>query len=164
MKISMNTRTLFGTLLMGILALALAACASQSAPAAASLPATSAPLTTSSAAVASATTSGAAAATTAPAADSGAAVSFSKDLMPIISNTCISCHGGEKTSKGLDMKTFDSLMAGSQNGPVITAGDAANSKLVQSIQSGKMPKRGTLLTAAQLQLFVDWVNAGAKNN
>jgi hypothetical protein len=44
------------------------------------------------------------------------------------------------------------------------AGDAAKSKLVQSIQLGKMPKRGTKLTAEQVQLFTDWVNAGAQDN
>jgi uncharacterized membrane protein len=91
-------------------------------------------------------------------------VSFSKDLTPILQDSCVSCHGGEKTSKALDMKTFANLMAGSQNGAVIVAGDAANSPLIQSIQSGKMPKRGTKLTADQVQLFVDWVNAGAQNN
>jgi hypothetical protein len=62
------------------------------------------------------------------------------------------------------MKTYASLMAGSQNGAVIIPGDAAKSMLIQSIQAGKMPKRGTKLTADQIKLLVDWVNAGAKNN
>ena len=91
-------------------------------------------------------------------------VSYSKDLAPILQTSCVSCHGGEKTSKDLDLKTFASLMEGSQNGAVVTPGDAANSLLVQKIQSGSMPKRGTKLTPAQLQLFVDWINAGAQNN
>jgi mono/diheme cytochrome c family protein len=77
---------------------------------------------------------------------------------------CVSCHGGEKTSKGLDLKSYASLMAGSQNGAVIVAGDAAASKLVTMIQAGKMPKKGTKLTAAELQLLLDWVNTGATNN
>jgi hypothetical protein len=64
----------------------------------------------------------------------------------------------------LDLKTFASLMAGSQNGAVIVPGDATNSKLVQSVQAGKMPKRGAKLTRDQIKLLVDWVNAGAQNN
>jgi mono/diheme cytochrome c family protein len=91
-------------------------------------------------------------------------VSFSKDIAPMFQNSCVNCHGGEKTSKALDLKTFASLMAGSQNGAVIVPGDATNSKLVQSVQSGKMPKRGAKLTPDQIKLLVDWVNAGAKNN
>jgi len=98
------------------------------------------------------------------AAGSTAPVSFAKDVLPILQNSCVSCHGGEKTSKGLDLKTYASLMTGSQNGAVITAGDASNSKLIQSIQSGKMPKRGGPLPADQIQLLVEWVNAGATNN
>ena len=93
-----------------------------------------------------------------------AGVSFAKDIMPILQTYCISCHGGEKTSKGLDLKTFTSLMAGSQFGAVVVPGDAANSKLVQSVQSGKMPKRGAKLTPDQIQLLMDWVNSGAKDN
>lgn len=91
-------------------------------------------------------------------------VSFSKDIMPIFQNTCVNCHGGEKTSKGLDMKTFASLMAGSQNGAILVPGDAANSKIIQSVESGKMPKRGPKLTQDQIQLLVDWINSGAQNN
>lgn len=92
------------------------------------------------------------------------AVSFSKDIMPIFEISCVNCHGGERTSKALDLKTYTSLMAGSQSGAVIVPGNAANSMLIQSIQAGKMPKRGTPLTAQQIQMLVDWVNAGAKNN
>jgi len=99
-----------------------------------------------------------------PAASAPVSVSFSKDIVPIFQNSCVNCHGGEKTSKALDLKTFASTMAGSQSGAMIVPGDAANSKLIQSVQLGKMPKRGTKLTPDQIKLLVDWVNAGAKNN
>jgi hypothetical protein len=93
-----------------------------------------------------------------------ASVSFSKDVLPILQNQCVSCHGGQKTSKGLDLKAYASMMAGSQSGAVIVSGDAAKSMLIQSIQLGKMPKRGGPLPADQILLLMDWVNAGAKNN
>ncbi|MCX6082534.1 MAG: hypothetical protein NTW32_23650 [Chloroflexi bacterium] len=91
-------------------------------------------------------------------------VSFTASIMPIMQVSCVSCHGGQKTSKGLDLKTYSSLMLGSQNGSMIVPGDATKSKLIESVQSGKMPKRGAKLTPAQIQLLVDWVNAGAQNN
>jgi uncharacterized membrane protein len=160
------TRTLTLTLALGLLlSLALAACGSQ--PAATSAPAqpqaaaaTNAPAATSAPATAETV------ATEAPAAQPAAAgaVSYSKDLQPIFQESCVSCHGGERTSRALDLKTFESLMAGSQNGAVIVPGQADASKLVQAIQSGKMPKRGTKWTPEQLKLLVDWVNAGAQNN
>ena len=55
-------------------------------------------------------------------------------------------------------------MAGSENGPVVTPGNALKSLLVELVSNGKMPKRGDKLTAAEIQLLTDWVNAGANDN
>ena len=62
------------------------------------------------------------------------------------------------------MDTYESLMAGSEDGPVITPGDAQESLLVQKILSGKMPKRGPKLTPEETQIIIDWINLGAQNN
>jgi hypothetical protein len=71
---------------------------------------------------------------------------------------------GEFTSKNLNMETYESLMTGSQNGPVIVAGSARESLLAQKISKGEMPKRGPKLTPGQIQIIIDWINAGAKDN
>jgi uncharacterized membrane protein len=94
----------------------------------------------------------------------GANVSFTKDVMPLLQSRCFNCHGGQQTSKGLNLTSYDSLMTGSENGPILTAGDAANSPIVQLVIAGKMPKRGPKLTPNEVQLLADWINAGAKNN
>ena len=98
-----------------------------------------------------------------PATSSGS-VSFVRDVMPILQSRCLSCHGGQQTQRGLSVASYDTLMAGSQNGPVIIPGDSANSLLVQLIQAGRMPKSGPGLTPAQIQTIVDWISAGALNN
>ncbi len=92
------------------------------------------------------------------------AVSFSKDIAPILESRCLSCHGGEKTSADLSMKTYDALMTGSENGVVLIPGDADNSLLIKLLLTNKMPKRGPKLLPAQVQLLIDWVKAGALNN
>ena len=71
---------------------------------------------------------------------------------------------GSFTSENLNMETYDSLMAGSQNGAVIVAGNAKESLLARKILKGEMPKRGTKLTSAQVQIIIDWINTGAPNN
>jgi len=91
-------------------------------------------------------------------------VSFSQDLVPIFEEFCIKCHGGEETEKGLDMKTHTALLAGSERGAVIVPGDADGSRLAQLILNGKMPKRGPKPSAEQIQLIINWINAGAQNN
>jgi len=96
----------------------------------------------------------------APSAD----VSYAKDVRPILESRCATCHMGEFVSEGLDMNTYESLLAGSQNGPVIVPGDAGKSLLIQKVTEGKMPKRGPKLTPVQIQTIIDWINAGAPNN
>jgi uncharacterized membrane protein len=103
------------------------------------------------------------AAATQPAAQ-GATVSFAQDVLPIIESRCANCHGGERTEKSLNLKTYADMMQASENGPVVTAGNATDSKLVELIVDQKMPKRGPKLTPPQVQLISDWVNQGALNN
>ena len=91
-------------------------------------------------------------------------VSYANDVRPILESRCASCHMGEFVSEGLDMDTYESLMAGSQNGPVIIPGDANDSLLIEKVTEGEMPKRGPKLTPTQIQLLKDWINAGALNN
>ena len=91
-------------------------------------------------------------------------ISYANDVRPILESRCGSCHMGEFVSEGLDMNTYESLLVGSQNGPVIIPGDANDSLLVQKITAGKMPKRGPKLTPTQIQIITDWIDADALNN
>jgi uncharacterized membrane protein len=95
---------------------------------------------------------------------SGAAVSFTNDVFPIIQSRCINCHGGNRTEEGLVMLTYAELMAGSNNGPVVMPRDSANSLLVEMVSTQKMPKRGPKLTPLQVQVIIDWINQGALDN
>jgi hypothetical protein len=162
-----HTIKVFLLLTLGILfAIVLSACGTQAAPTSAaevSNPPANAQAPAATSAPSEPTSAPAeAAATTAPAATG--AISFAKDVLPVLQSRCVSCHGGERTSKGLNLNAYDSLMTGSQNGAVIVPGDASNSLLVQLIQNGKMPKRGPKLTPGELQALLDWINAGALNN
>lgn len=71
---------------------------------------------------------------------------------------------GEFVSEGLHMDTYETLMAGSDHGPVIVPGDADDSLLVEKLLSSEMPKRGPKLTPIQIQTITDWIDAGAPNN
>jgi mono/diheme cytochrome c family protein len=91
-------------------------------------------------------------------------VSFARDIFPIFDQTCLKCHGGDKTEKGLSVKTYAALMQGSQRGAVIVPGDPGSSRLVQLLQSGKMPKRAPRLSETEIELVMEWIRAGAQNN
>jgi len=92
------------------------------------------------------------------------AVSFARDVLPIFTQVCVKCHGGEKTQKSLVLKSYDDVMQGSEDGPVILPGDPANSVLIDMIVQGKMPKNSPKLLPAQIRVITDWVKAGAPNN
>ena len=149
----------------------LSACGSQSAEptALASLPTENVPTATEAPTEVPAATDTSAPVVEEPAATEsvpagGATVSFANDILPIIQSRCINCHGGDRTEEGLSMNSYAEIMVGSENGSVITPGDAANSLLAQMVIEQEMPKRGPKLTPPQVQLIVDWINQGALNN
>ncbi len=91
-------------------------------------------------------------------------VSFAKDIVPILDNSCVNCHGGNRIEEGLKLQTYTDIFSGSKNGAVVVPGDATNSLLAESVANHKMPKRGAKLTDPQVQLIIDWINQGALNN
>lgn len=93
-----------------------------------------------------------------------ATVSFNDNILPIFQNSCINCHGGDKIEKGLSLRTYNDMMAGSENGVMVTPGNAAGSKLAELVANHKMPKRGPKLSDAQVQLIIAWINQGAQDN
>ena len=98
---------------------------------------------------------------TSPAPAPSQGISYTNDVRPILETRCARCHMGTFTSADLHIDSYEKLMAGSDNGPVIIPGNANESLLVQKILNGEMPKRGPKLTPAEVQIIIDWINAGA---
>ena len=97
-------------------------------------------------------------------------VSFSRDVFPILERTCLSCHGGVGpdgevvTEEGLDMTTYEKLIAGSLYGTVVEPGDPDESYLIELIVGGDMPKEGDPLAPEEIEILRRWIAAGAANN
>lgn len=91
-------------------------------------------------------------------------VSFTNDILPVLQNRCLNCHGGNRTEEGLVLLSYADVLKGSDNGLIVTPGNADTSLLVEVLVNQDMPKRGPKLTPDQVQLFIDWVNQGALDN
>jgi len=101
------------------------------------------------------------------------AVSFSQDVRPIIDKYCIECHlaGGEGyQASGFGMGSYEDLMKGTRNGPMIIAGDSLGSNMLVLMEgradpSIKMP-HGKSVSASkeELETIRRWIDQGAKNN
>lgn len=99
-----------------------------------------------------------------PPADSTTAVSFSHEVLPIFTGICVKCHAGDTAPHSLVLTTYDDVMAGSENGDVIEAGDPASSALIEKITTGKMPRNSPHLLPGQIKAIWNWVKQGALNN
>jgi outer membrane lipoprotein-sorting protein len=85
----------------------------------------------------------------------------------IFKTSCTGCHSATRPSGGLDLSSYDAVMAGGQSGKCIVAGDPDNSLLLQLVNGTKkpsMPKGSDPLDSATVQTISDWIKAGAKNN
>ena len=91
-------------------------------------------------------------------------VSFSSDVAPILNQRCIGCHGNGQPSAGLDLSTYEGVMAGAKGREVVVPGNPSKSLLVTNVKSGKMPRNGAKLTAEQITILNDWVSEGAPDN
>ena len=75
---------------------------------------------------------------------------------PLFNAQCGTCHGSTG-SAGLDLTTYAGVMKGGNNGPVILAGDSANSTLV-IVQSGEHFAK---FSGEELETIGRWIDAGA---
>jgi len=96
---------------------------------------------------------------------SGTPRSFSEKVLPIFEAKCAISHNLQMTLGGWDATSYESVMTNGTNGPVVVAGDTANSILAQLIpgKQGLMPPSGQL-PENERQTILYWIVAGADNN
>lgn len=102
------------------------------------------------------------------------AVSFEKELLPILTKKCVDCHkapfeenGKKKEPKaGLRLDAAWAIVKGSENGPILTAGSPDKSGIFESVtlpkdDDGHMPPKGDDLTPEEVALLKKWIEEGA---
>ncbi|MEI7686478.1 MAG: DUF1549 domain-containing protein [Planctomycetota bacterium] len=95
------------------------------------------------------------------------AVTFDREIRPIIDAKCVRCHGPEKQRSGLRLdRQTDALKGGEEFGPAIVPGKSDESSLFKMIAGRipgkKMPREGPALTAAEIDAIRRWIDQGAK--
>lgn len=100
------------------------------------------------------------------------AVSFKKQVAPILHTNCLECHkpgaAGYEAS-GLDMESYESLMKGTKYGPIIVPGSAMTSNFNVLVEgradlSIQMPYHARKLAPVLIDILRRWVDEGARNN
>jgi len=101
-------------------------------------------------------------------------VSYQQHIQEAIFNiSClVACHDGIREA-GLELTSWEMLMEGGDNGPVVISGNAEESPLVWSVEGqdalgdpvSLMPPVGfPQLNGTEIRLIKDWIDQGAKNN
>ncbi|MFN3652711.1 MAG: PSD1 and planctomycete cytochrome C domain-containing protein [Armatimonadota bacterium] len=89
------------------------------------------------------------------------ALSFERDVRPVLKAYCIDCHGGETTEAKLDLRLKRFLAKGGHSGPVIVARKPSESLLIKRMKSGTMPPVGKKVPPEQIAIVERWIAAGA---
>lgn len=84
----------------------------------------------------------------------------------VLRKYCVGCHNADDKEGGLILESFESLLAGGENGAVVRAGSSAESRLVRVLTGQaepKMPPEGSEApTKEELAILTSWIDAGAK--
>src|SRR5438093_6953399 len=88
---------------------------------------------------------------------------FERDILPIFTANCFNCHSGGSLI-GLDLRTAESTLQGSHQGPVVVKGSPEKSPLYQKVSSRAMPPPAfkLKLTDAQIEAIKKWIEDGAR--
>ena len=97
--------------------------------------------------------------------------SFSRDIRPLLSDRCLSCHGPDDKGRkgGLRLDLPEAAIAGGKSGEAgITPGNVSESEILKRMRSTDPdeimppPSVKKALSPEQIKLFEDWIAAGAK--
>jgi hypothetical protein len=100
-------------------------------------------------------------------------ISYARDVAPILDQHCKGCHEPGQAGyvvSGFELGSYESLMKGTQYGPVVLPGDALTSTLVMLIEGRADPSLNMPhgdaepLAPAEIATIRAWVEQGARNN
>ena len=92
-------------------------------------------------------------------------VSFSRDIAPVLVESCINCHGDDNPPNNFSMDTFRRLLNGGDDQHALVPGKAAESLIVRKLKGmagDRMPLRRPPLADDVIARFETWINEGAK--
>jgi cytochrome c553 len=94
------------------------------------------------------------------------AVSFSKQVVPLLQAKCQACHNQGTALGGWDSTSFVAVTTSGNSGSVVLPGDVTGSVLAQRVsgtQGAVMPPTGKM-SEVEIQIILDWIAAGAPEN
>ncbi|MFT5153309.1 MAG: hypothetical protein ACI841_003309, partial [Planctomycetota bacterium] len=93
-------------------------------------------------------------------------VEFQRDVLPVLEEHCLECHGADQQSGELRLDSMASAYSGGGSGePGVIPGDSSNSELFRRIVAQddelRMPAKAEALKPEQIALIRNWIDQGA---
>ncbi|MFT7486904.1 MAG: WD40 repeat protein/mono/diheme cytochrome c family protein [Candidatus Paceibacteria bacterium] len=97
------------------------------------------------------------------------AVSYRREIVPILRRNCLGCHQPARAKGKLDMLSHESLLRGGRGGPVVVAHAPQDSLLLELIRSqdgepAEMPEGADPLDESDCALVEQWILQGAADD
>ena len=89
------------------------------------------------------------------------AVTFDREIAPLLVRRCLDCHNATERKGQLDLSRTESATKGGETGAVLVPGKAADSLLWQRVRDGEMPPKKPL-PKEEVELLRRWIDGGAK--
>jgi len=83
---------------------------------------------------------------------------WERGIERLVDQRCVDCHGGSETLGELDLRTYESALAGGVSGPAIVRGEGHTSLLITRQASGDHPGQ---FSPDELELVLHWIELGA---
>src|SRR5687767_12963530 len=101
-----------------------------------------------------------------PAAPAAAEVDYARDVKPILTSRCTTCHGALKQKSDLRLDAAPLLAKGGKHGAIIVPGKSGESRLIHAVTgtngATQMPEDGAPLKAEEIEVLRKWIDEGAK--
>lgn len=92
------------------------------------------------------------------------AADFDREILPLLKERCVECHGPEKQKADLRLDAKPHAFKGGESGAAIVPAKSSASPLFQRITASgdeRMPPKGEPLTADQIAKIKAWIDSGA---
>jgi len=93
-------------------------------------------------------------------------IDFDHDVKPILTNSCVQCHGGGKSKGDFRIDSKLTFIKGGESGAAVVEHDSAKSLVIALVagvdEDSVMPKKGRRLTAEEVGVLRAWIDQGMK--
>src|SRR5262245_31894231 len=93
-------------------------------------------------------------------------IDYARDIQPILTKNCTSCHGVQKQRSSLRLDSVTAARQAGASGPALVPGKSGESRLIIAVRGGNdevaaMPPKEPRLSPREIELLRAWIDGGA---